>query len=174
MSNFYFDAERYYSEENTCENEVFRSTILHHRKKLNICLSCQFITSQYQNRNLDWYKFQKQSLQLLYKKRCSLKFCKIHREVPSLRPATLSKKRLQQLFSCEVFEFFKNGFLQQNSRKMLPKCRYCKNKETEIECLCCREVDAMLIASAKIPECEGSIPSSSYYWHLLECQFNVK
>ena len=36
MSNLYFNEEKDYSEENTCENKVFCSTILHHRKKLNI------------------------------------------------------------------------------------------------------------------------------------------
>ena len=36
MSNLYFNEESDYSQENTCENEVFRSTVLHHRKKLNI------------------------------------------------------------------------------------------------------------------------------------------
>ena len=37
------------------------------------------------------------------------------------------------------------------------KCGHCKNEAREIDCLCCREVNAMLIASAKIPEREGSI-----------------
>ena len=36
MSHLYFIEGSDYSEENTCENKVFRSTILHHRKKLNI------------------------------------------------------------------------------------------------------------------------------------------
>ena len=36
MSNLYLNEESDYSEENTCENEVFRSTVLHHTKKLNI------------------------------------------------------------------------------------------------------------------------------------------
>ena len=36
MSNLYFNEEGDYFEENTCDNEVFRSTILHHRRKLNI------------------------------------------------------------------------------------------------------------------------------------------
>ena len=35
-SHLYFNEESDYSEENTCDNEVFRTTILHHRKKLNI------------------------------------------------------------------------------------------------------------------------------------------
>ena len=34
MSHLYFNDESDYSEENTCDNEVFRSTILHHRKKI--------------------------------------------------------------------------------------------------------------------------------------------
>ena len=34
MSHLYLNEERDDSEENTCKNEVFRSTILHHRKKL--------------------------------------------------------------------------------------------------------------------------------------------
>ena len=42
------------------------------------------------------------------------------------------------------------------------KCRYCKNEAREIDCSCCREVDATLIASAKIPEHEGSISPSSF------------
>ena len=36
MSHLNFNEERDYSEENTCYNEVFHSTILHHGKKLNI------------------------------------------------------------------------------------------------------------------------------------------
>ena len=43
------------------------------------------------------------------------------------------------------------------------KCGHCKNEAREIDCLCCREVDAMLIASAKIPEREGSISPCSFY-----------
>ena len=35
MSHLYFNAENDYSEEETCENEFFCSTVLHHRKKLN-------------------------------------------------------------------------------------------------------------------------------------------
>ena len=46
------------------------------------------------------------------------------------------------------------------------KHRYCKNEASEIGCLCCREVDAMLIASAKIPELEGRFSLSSFYGQL--------
>ena len=36
MSHLYFNEESDYSEENTCDNEVFRSTILHHKKNKHI------------------------------------------------------------------------------------------------------------------------------------------
>ena len=37
------------------------------------------------------------------------------------------------------------------------KCRHCKNKVRKIDCLCCREVDTMLISLSKNLEREGSI-----------------
>ena len=42
------------------------------------------------------------------------------------------------------------------------KCGHCKNETREIDCLCCREVHAMLTASAKNPDHKGSISSSSF------------
>ena len=36
------------------------------------------------------------------------------------------------------------------------KCGHCKTEAREIDCLCYREVNAMFIASDKIPEREGS------------------
>ena len=36
MSNLYFNEVSDYPEENTCNNEVFHSTIFHDRKKLTI------------------------------------------------------------------------------------------------------------------------------------------
>ena len=48
-------------------------------------------------------------------------------------------------------------------------CGYCKNEAREIDGLCCREVDAMLPASAKIPKCEGNISPSSFCGQLLHC-----
>ena len=46
------------------------------------------------------------------------------------------------------------------------KCEHCKNEATEIGCLCCREVDIMLIASAKMLKREGTILPFSFYRHL--------
>ena len=46
------------------------------------------------------------------------------------------------------------------------KCRHYKNEAREIDCLYCREVDAMLIASAKILEREGSIGNCRTISHM--------
>ena len=46
------------------------------------------------------------------------------------------------------------------------KCGHCKKEAKEIDCFCCGEMDTMLTASAKIPECEGSISPSSFCWQL--------
>ena len=51
MSHLYFNEESDYSEENTCDNEVFCTTILHHRRKVNIfTLQLSIYYIQYQNR----------------------------------------------------------------------------------------------------------------------------
>ena len=47
------------------------------------------------------------------------------------------------------------------------KCKYCKNEAREIDCPCCREMNAMLIASAKTLEHEGKILPFSFYVQLL-------
>ena len=46
------------------------------------------------------------------------------------------------------------------------KCGQCKNEAREKDCHCCREVDAKLIALAKIPGHERSISPSSFYEQL--------
>ena len=60
MSNLYFNEESDYPEKNTCDNEVFRSTILDHRMKQTCSrFSCRFIIySRHSIRigNLDWCK----------------------------------------------------------------------------------------------------------------------
>ena len=44
--------------------------------------------------------------------------------------------------------------------------RHCKNEVREVDCFYFREVNAVLIALAKIPEHQGSISPSSFYWQL--------
>ena len=60
-SNLHFD-EGDYSEENTCENEVFHSTILHHRKKIKYYLA-QDLGFKIQDS-----RFKKESMKMLFKK----------------------------------------------------------------------------------------------------------
>ena len=42
------------------------------------------------------------------------------------------------------------------------KCGHCKNEAREIDCLCCRELNAMLITLVKIPEHEESILNADF------------
>ena len=50
------------------------------------------------------------------------------------------------------------------------KCGHCKNEAIEKYCLCCRKVDAKLIALAETPGREGSISPSSFYGQLPNCE----
>ena len=68
-------------------------------------------------------------------------------------------------------KLLRTPFLQNNAGWLLLKCGHCKNQAREIDCLCCsmhgcREMNAMLTASAKSQDYEGSILSSRFYGHL--------
>ena len=63
-------------------------------------------------------------------------------------------------------KFLRTPFLQNNSGRLLLQCGHCKNKARKIDSLCCREVDVMLIALAKISKRERSISLSSFYGFL--------
>ena len=104
--------------------------------------------------NLDWCKCQKQQLELFYKKGILKKYAKF-----------TGKHLCQSLFFNKIVSL-RQRFLQNNPKWLLLKCGHCKNEAKEIDCLWCREVDAMLTASTKIPEHEGSMSPSRFYWHL--------
>ena len=70
-------------------------------------------------------------------------------------------------------KFLRKPFLQNNPGRLLLKCGHYKNEAREIDCLCCREVDAMLIASAKILEYEDIFSPSSFYEHLPDYQSHL-
>ena len=170
MSHLYFNKESGYSEENKCENEVFDSTILHHRKKLNIFMSkLPIYCIQYYHRKSRLMQMPETANgSALEKKRRSLKFRKIQRKTTGLRlSTTLLKKRLwHRCFAVNFIKFLTTPFLLNNSGRLLLKWGHFKNEAREIYCLCCRELDAMLIASAKIPEREGSMLVPSFFLHL--------
>ena len=59
--------------------------------------------------------------------------------------------------TCEFCKVFKNTFFTEQLWTTASESRYCSNEARDIDCICCRELDVMLIASAKIPEGEGRI-----------------
>ena len=73
--------------------------------------------------------------------------------VPEERPVNFAK-------------FLRTPFLQNNSRRLLLKCRHCTNDARGIDCISCKELDAMFIASAKLPERKGSISPTGFYGRL--------
>ena len=91
----FLNEESDHFEENACKNEVCRSTVLYHRKKLNIRLSCRFITYGIRIGYIDWCKCQKQPLEV-FCKNVFFKFRKIYRNTGA-REST-----------CEFCEIFKN------------------------------------------------------------------
>ena len=70
-------------------------------------------------------------------------------------------------------KFLRTPFSQNNSGRLLLKCGNCNNEAEDIDCICCRELDAMLIVSAKFPERDGSISPSSFYRQLPDYQSHV-
>ena len=60
----------------------------------------------------------------------------------------------------------KNTFFTEQLGTTASESEYCNDEARDIDCICCRELDPMLIASAKINECEGRISPSSFYGHL--------
>ena len=68
--------------------------------------------------------------------------------------------------TCKICKIFKNAFLTEQYRTTASKSGYCNYEARDIDCICCRELDALLIASTKIPQREGRISPSSFYGHL--------
>ena len=55
-------------------------------------------------------------------------------------------------------KIFKNLFSTEQLGTTASESRYCNNEARDIDCICCRELDAMLIASAKIQSFYGHLP----------------
>ena len=81
--------------------------------------------------------------------RCSLKCRKVRR------------KLLCQRKHVNFAKFLRISFLQNNSRRMLLKCGHFNNEARDIDCICCRELDAMLYCFG-----QGSISPSTFYGYL--------
>ena len=59
----------------------------------------------------------------------------------------------------------KRGIMS-HEKSWLAQMETLEKEVREIDCICCRQVHAMLIASAKILGCEGSISQAGFYRHL--------
>ena len=139
--HLYFNEENDYYKENTCENEVFRSTI--GRYWTYSRFSCWFITCSMRIENLDWSRWQKQPLEVLWEKKKFFKVLQNSQDtpVPEETPVNFAN-------------FLRAPLLQNNSRRPLLKCGHFSNEARDIDRICCREL---------IPEREGSISPSSFY-----------
>ena len=138
----------------------FRSTILHHRKKLNMLTAQQPIYYiQHQNRKSELVQMPEAAIGGILRKKVFLKIQQNLQEtlVPEKAPVNFAK-------------FLGTAFLQNNSGRLHLKCGHSKNEAREIDCLCYREVDVMLIASTKTLEREGNISLSNFYGHLPDYQ----
>ena len=63
-------------------------------------------------------------------------------------------------------KFLRTPFFTEQLWTTASESGYCNNEARDIECVCCRELDTVLIASTKIPERVGGISPSSLYGHL--------
>ena len=152
-SHLYFNEESDCSEENTCEKKVFYATILHQRKKLNIFKSqLPMYYIHYWNRKSRLVQIPEAATGGVLWKKVLLKI------------SQKSQKSTCARVSFSIKWQVSGNFLYRTTLK----CVHCKNEAREIDCLCCREVNAMLLASAKIPDHEGSMSLSSFYGHLLD------
>ena len=134
------------------------SLSLHHRKKLNIFTPQLLIYYiQYENRKSRLVQMPEPATGGVLRKKVFFKMSQNSEET-----------------SVNFARFLRTSFLQNNSGRLLLKCGYyCNNESRDIDCICCRELDAMLIASAKIPEREGNISPSSFYGRLPDYQSHV-
>ena len=54
------------------------------------------------------------------------------------------KTRVPEETYVNFAKFLRISFLQNKSRRMLLKCGHFNNEARDIDCICCRELDAML------------------------------
>ena len=74
---------------------------------------------------------------------------------------------------CEFCKIFKSTLFTEQIRTTASESGYCNNEAKNIDCIFSRELGAMLIASAKIPQRKGRVSSSSFFGHLPDYQSNL-
>ena len=83
--------------------------------------------------NLDWNKCQKQPLEVFCEKKVFFKMSQNSQETSVLEKTPV-----------DFAEFLRTPVLQNNSGRLLPKCGHFNNEARDIDCICCRELDALL------------------------------
>ena len=132
------------------------SLSLHHRNKLNIFTSQLMIYYiQYYNRKSRLEQMPEAPTWGGLRKKVLFKMSQNSQEtpVPKETPENFAK-------------FLRTPLLQNNSGRLLLKCQHYNNEARDIDCICCRELDALLYCFTKIPDREGSISPSSIYGNL--------
>ena len=83
--------------------------------------------------NLDWSKCQKQPLEVFCEKKVFFKMSQNSQEspVPEETPVNFVK-------------FLRTPLLQNNSGRLLLKYGHFNNAARDVDCICCRELDALL------------------------------
>ena len=110
------------------------SLSLHHRKKLNIFTSQLLIYYiQYENRKSRLEQMPEAATWGVLRKKVFFKMSQNSQEtpVPEETPVNFAK-------------FLKTPLLQNNSGRLLLKCGHFNNEARDIDCICCRELDALL------------------------------
>ena len=108
--------------------------LLHHRKKLNIFTSQLLIYYiQYENRKSRLEQMPEAATWGVLRKKVFFKMSQNSQEtpVPEETPVNFAK-------------FLKTPLLQNNSGRLLLKCGHFNNEARDIDCICCRELDALL------------------------------
>ena len=110
------------------------SLSLHHRKKLNIFTPQLLIYYiQYENRKSRLEQMPEAATWGVLQKKVFFKMSQNSQEtpVPEETPVNFAK-------------FLKTPLLQNNSGRLLLKCGHFNNEARDIDCICCRELDALL------------------------------
>ena len=110
------------------------SLSLHHRKKLNIFTSQLLIYYiQYENRKSRLEQMPEAAAWGVLRKRVFFKMSQNSQETPA-----------PESISVNFANFWRAPLLQNNSRRLLLKCGHFNNEARDIDCICCRELDALL------------------------------
>ena len=83
--------------------------------------------------NLEWSKCQKQPLKVFCEKKGFFKMWQNSQETP-----------VPEETHVNFAKFLRTRVLQNNSGRLLLKCGHFNNEARDIDCICCRELDALL------------------------------